>query len=427
MNKPKKIYLPVWFPSSSCWLKSLIMVSFLTILVTLVKAFQLGIYFWEKLEGSLELLVCFSIIILLLLIPAFALAHHFFLLFFYVIREIFHKNYPDGLCFFPGIISWWKALYSWLVIMISTLAAILVFTLILPWFNLNYETAILEKSQWLYPETFSDKLLLFVFISIWLTVAAKLYQFEFLSNNYFRFIQTNYHLPSIKSTVNPIKSVGTKKVQKQRQIDLNNTNDELAKSCIYYRVNQTRESQKTRNTFNNKRIIHSQNNHQNKLLKTIKNNILVLLIIPLLALGVYRFSQWQLPSENPVLVVTEIPAPIPQEFNSETPEVAEIKTQPAPLSSPIEKSSSIPTTTIVLPPPDPFKLAVNRAMITAEMAQSAQSKVEWEAVASQWQDATELMKIVPASHPKYKQARKKIKEYQSYANYAIRVAETQAK
>ncbi|MDT9341995.1 hypothetical protein VV11_022295 [Trichodesmium erythraeum 21-75] len=66
------------------------------------------------------------------------------------------------------------------------------------------------------------------------------------------------------------------------------------------------------------------------------------------------------------------------------------------------------TKTIVLPPPDPFILAVNRAMNAAEMAQSAQSKIEWEAVASQWQDATELMKIVPPSHPKYKKARKKI-------------------
>ena len=82
------------------------------------------------------------------------------------------------------------------------------------------------------------------------------------------------------------------------------------------------------------------------------------------------------------------------------------------------------TKTIVLPPPDPFILAVNRAMNAAEMAQSAQSKIEWEAVASQWQDATELMKIVPPSHPKYKKARKKINEYQSYTNYAIRVGKT---
>ena len=108
-------------------------------------------------------------------------------------------------------------------------------------------------------------------------------------------------------------------------------------------------------------------------------------------------------------------------MNSENPEAREIKTQPTPQSSVEKQFVSIPRTTIVLPPPDPFTLAVNRAINAAQMAQSAQSQIEWEAIASQWQDATEFMKIVPPSHPKYKEARKKIKEYQSYADYAIRV------
>ncbi|OZH54624.1 hypothetical protein AFK68_09765, partial [Hydrocoleum sp. CS-953] len=58
----------------------------------------------------------------------------------------------------------------------------------------------------------------------------------------------------------------------------------------------------------------------------IKDNILVLLIIPLLGLGVYRFSQWQLVSETPVVVVTEIPSPIPKKLNSEKPEKTDPKT-----------------------------------------------------------------------------------------------------
>ncbi|MGD1716295.1 hypothetical protein [Dapis sp. BLCC M172] len=414
MNKPKKLYLPRWFPYPSSWLKALIMLSFMTILVAIIRNFELGRYFWEQLGGSLELLVCLSIVILFFLIPFFVFAHHFFILFFHTIRETFSKRYRYNLLFFPAIISWWKALYSWLVIMISTLAAILLSTLIMPWFNLNYTVFILEKNRFLYPESVIEKLILFVFISIWLIVAAKFYQFEFISKSFFLFSKTNYYTQTKNYKVN-------QKNQNQRQIDLKKIDDELAKSSIYYGVNQITKPQNIREQAYNNQLINSQNNQLKKLPKIIKDNILVLLIIPLLGLGVYRFSQWQLVSETPVVVVTEIPSPIPKKLNSEKPEIAEVKTKPTPLSSPTKKSASISTTTIVLAPPDPFKLAVNRAINAAEMAQSAQSQIEWEAVASQWQDATELMKIVPPSHPKYKEARKKIKEYQSYADYASRV------
>ncbi|MGD1809339.1 hypothetical protein ACP6PL_28430 [Dapis sp. BLCC M126] len=415
MNKPKKFYLPIWFPYPSSWLKALIMLSFLTILVALIRNFELGRYFWEQVGGSLELLVSLSIVILFFFIPVFAFAHHFFILLFNTIRETFSKKYRYHLFFFPTIISWWKALYSWLVIMISTLAAILVSTLIMPWINLNYTVFILEKNLFLYPESVIDKLLLFIFISIWVIVAAKLYQFEFISKSFFLSSKTNHYSQAKSSKVNQIN-------QNQPDVDLNKIDDELAKSSIYYGVNQITKPQNIREQIHNKKLIYSQNNQLKKLPKIIRDNILVLLIIPLLGLGVYKFSQWQLASETPVVTVTEIPSPIPKKLNSEKPEVEEVKIEPTPLSSPTKKSASIPTKTIVLPPPDPFTLAVNRAINAAEMAQSAQSQIEWEAVASQWQDATELMKIVPVSHPKYKEARKKIKEYQSYADYAIRVA-----
>ncbi len=414
MNKLKKLYLPTWFPYPSSWLKALIMFSFLTFVITIIRDFELELYFEEQLGGSLELLVCLSIVILFFLIPIFAFAHHFLILLFHTIREIFSKRYRYNLFFFPAIISWWKALYSWLVIMISTLAGILISTLILPWFNLNYTFIILEKSKILYPDTLIYKLLLFIFISIWLIVAAKLYQFEFVSKSFFLLSKTNHHIQPRKYTVNQTN-------QNPHQINLNNIDNGLAKFRIDYRVNQITKPQNLRDKAYKKKLIYSPNNLLKKSPKILKDNILVLLIIPLLGLGVYGFSQWELVSKTPVVVVTEIPSPIPKEVNSEKPEVAEIKTKPTPLSSPAKQSASIPTTTIVLPPPDPFTLAVNRAMNAAEMVQSAQSKIEWEAVASQWQDATELMKIVPVSHPKYKEARKKIKEYQSYADYAIRV------
>ena len=386
MNKLKKLYLSTWFPYPSSWVKALIMLYFFTFVITIIINFELGVYFWEQLGSSLEILVSLSIIFLFFLIPIFAFAHYFFILLFHTIRQTFSRKYRYSLVIFPAIISWWKALYSWSVIMISTLAAILVFTLILPLLDLNYIVFILEENRLLSPELLIDKLLIFIFIIIWLIVAAKLYQFEFLLNSFFMLMNDNYYTQSKSYKLYPIK-----------------------------------KSKRPRNKIYNKKLINSENNYLRKLYKIIKNNILVLLIIPLLGLGVYQFSQWQLASEDPVVIMTDIPSPITKEVNPKNSKVTGIKTKPSPIYSPTKKSLSIPTTTIVLPPPDPFTLAVNRALNAAEMAQSAKSQIEWEAVASQWQDATELMKIVPPSHPKYKEARKKVKEYQNYVDYAIRV------
>ena len=95
MNKPKKFYLPIWFPYPSSWLKALIMLYLLIFAITIIRNFELGVYFWEQLRGSLEILVCLSIIILFLLIPIFAFAHHFLILLFRAIRQAFSKKYPD--------------------------------------------------------------------------------------------------------------------------------------------------------------------------------------------------------------------------------------------------------------------------------------------------------------------------------------------
>ncbi|MDE5095522.1 MAG: hypothetical protein O4804_15290 [Trichodesmium sp. St11_bin5] len=417
MNKPKKYYLPICFRHPSSCLKALIMLYFLTFIITIIRDFELGVYFEEQLGGSLEILVCLSIIILFFWIPVFAFAHHFFILFFHTIRQTFSKRYRYNLFFFPVTISWWKALYSWLVTIISTLAAILVSTLILPWFNLNYTVFILEKNRFLYPNSVIDKLLLFVFVSLWLIVATKLYQFEFISNKKNMLSKKNHYAPAKTSKVYP-------KNKNKPQINVNNLDNQPAKYSTYYGVNKIKKSQRPRNIVYSKKPNKSQNSYIKKIQKTIKRNFLILLIIPILGLGIYWFSTWKLVSKTAVVVENEIPSSIPKKVNSENPEVREVKTKSISLSSPEKQSASVTTKTIVLPPPDPFILAVNRAMNAAEMAQSAQSKIEWEAVASQWQDATELMKIVPPSHPKYKKARKKINEYQSYTNYAIRVGKT---
>ncbi|NET52712.1 MAG: hypothetical protein F6K09_29750, partial [Merismopedia sp. SIO2A8] len=48
-----------------------------------------------------------------------------------------------------------------------------------------------------------------------------------------------------------------------------------------------------------------------------------------------------------------------------------------------------------------FRLAVNKAMNAADLTQSAQSSQEWNQVATNWQEAIDLMKAVPTSSSKY--------------------------
>lgn len=65
-----------------------------------------------------------------------------------------------------------------------------------------------------------------------------------------------------------------------------------------------------------------------------------------------------------------------------------------------------------------FRWAVNRAMNAAELTQTASSKDEWSTVSAWWEEAIELMKAVPKSHPKYQLAQDKIQEYQQKLTYA---------
>lgn len=429
MNNLKKFRLPIWFPYPISCLKAVILAASMMIFFMAIKLQLTGTNVGQKLGESEELLICSTILFLLFLIPIFAFLHHFIQLLFRIFRQIFNRQHRYKLFWFPEFRSWWKALYSWLVIIISTLTAILVYTLLLPWFDLSYKATIFARSNFFYPQTFPEKLLLFVFILIWMVVAAKLYHIEFLSA---QFLQLHPATPRIKKKSAKVRKSISPEIQKipqkqnnrppiKPQTNFNQTGNELAKYSSNYGVNQIPKTHIYTKKIN--QTYHPYNNYQKKLQKIFKENILILLIIPVLGLAVYGFSRWQLVSETPVVVVTKISSPVTNQLNSQDLEVEPTTIQSALSPTPITESSPISSETIVLPPPDPFKLAVNRAMNAAEMAQSAKSTVEWEAVASQWQDATELMKIVPASHPQYTLARKKIQEYQSYSDYAQRVVE----
>lgn len=76
-------------------------------------------------------------------------------------------------------------------------------------------------------------------------------------------------------------------------------------------------------------------------------------------------------------------------------------------SSPPPSASTSPKPT----PVDPFSEAVKTATTTANLAQKAKTQAEWAKVATEWKRASELMKKVPNSHPKFKVAEDRAVQY----------------
>jgi len=161
----------------------------------------------------------------------------------------------------------------------------------------------------------------------------------------------------------------------------------------------------------------------------LAKQLLIILLVPLTAVGIYLFSKLPevqetisllVPSQSPSSVQPKPSSAIstPSPTTSPTPSAA---STPSPTASPSPSAASTPSSTASpasLPQSDPFREAVNKAMSAATTAQTAKSKDEWNLVASQWQEAIALMQAVPSSHPKFTVAQEKAVEYQSKLEYA---------
>jgi hypothetical protein len=126
----------------------------------------------------------------------------------------------------------------------------------------------------------------------------------------------------------------------------------------------------------------------------LTKKLLIILLVPLVAVGIYLFSR-----------LPELKETIPVPVASQSPSVT-----PTPITSPSSATS--------LPQRDFFGEAVNKAMSAATTTQSAKSKDEWNLVASEWQEAIALMKAVPPCHPQHSVAQQKAVDYQRNLDYA---------
>ncbi|MBO1349915.1 MAG: hypothetical protein EBE86_022195 [Hormoscilla sp. GUM202] len=154
----------------------------------------------------------------------------------------------------------------------------------------------------------------------------------------------------------------------------------------------------------------------------------IILVVLLLGSGVWWFLNQKLAPQQP-----QVKEPAPSQPKRPVPTPAE-KPQPANQTSPgtggvdpaqgwrlaINKANSAGTGGV--DPAQGWRLAINKANSAWELTQTAQTKADWETVASQWTEAIELLKIVPSDHPEYDRAQQKIVEYQKNLEYAQRVA-----
>ena len=76
------------------------------------------------------------------------------------------------------------------------------------------------------------------------------------------------------------------------------------------------------------------------------------------------------------------------------------------------------------PQVDPFTKGIDKAIKAANLAQSAQSKQDWDLVASGWTQAIAAMQAVSPENPKRAFAQKKVIEYLQYLDVALQKAST---
>lgn len=364
--KLKKNHWPVWFPYPTSWLKALILALFLRVIIFIIDSTSKVGYRIAYFVNSLELFVMFTILLFLSPIIIISFTHHcLHLLLSRFIPEIQAPEIGKTQGFFPGIMSWWEGLYAWVVIVISTLIAIFLSTIFLPFFNITY-TQSLE-----YYINFHNKIVI-IFGFFYIFAAALIYQIEYLVRQRIisaysgkKAIDTNQDNPDFK----------IEKEFNQLPVEIN------VNKVKSYILSSPKEIKITNNI--------SRFSNRNKYW-------LLVILIFLITMGIYLSSE-----------VLEIFA-LSFKNQPETPSQTVLVT-PSPLTS---ESPNVLLKT------DTFREAVNKAIKAANLTQLAKSPDEWKTVVSEWQEAIALMKNVPSSSQNYAIAQQKIREYQKNLNYA---------
>ncbi|HLO88092.1 MAG TPA: hypothetical protein VK203_24235 [Nostocaceae cyanobacterium] len=384
-QKKQKFSWPVWFPYPSSWVRSLIILIFFSLITrysgeNIVKSgYEIAYY-----SRSPEALAIFTLILLLFPIPLITFIHHsLHTLISQVLPGIKSREISRNLRILPGVISIWEGLLAWLVIVLSTLTALLISSFILPVFNVNYSKPVEYYTN--YQET-----IIYIFGFLWITTGAYIYQIEFLFKR--QLISTHsVREKLVKNQENPNRS---------KLDEIKNEILEMTGQTTRLQTPANLSERTAQKTQLQAEFIAPETTVKNnqEIQIRIKKKWLIYSLIPLVAISVFLFSK-----------IINLQNFTPQ------PQVAANQSLP---SSTINTTPTITTSPTITPQIDNFREAVNKAINAANLTQTAKSKAEWNNVVNEWQTAINLMKTVPASSPNYVVAQQKIIQYQKNMNYA---------
>jgi hypothetical protein len=375
----KKKRLPIWFPYASSWLSALMLSVVMAGFVSIIKRNSSGLLLkLVKSFANPEQLTILLIFFLILPIPAIALFHHFFLGRFIPIIPGVRISKTQG--FIPGVISWWESLYSWLIVVLSTLIATLFCTPFLPLFKLSYQRLIFTYNQ---PHTAIQIL----FAVVWLFNAAVFYQVEYLFKR--RLISDDSDISTFENTThNSTVEVESKPIESgvtEVQINGESPTEKPTKPSFF---------------ANN---------------RNLPKKFFIAILIPLVGAWLYLFAN--LPE-----VKEEIPASFSFQKIFTTPSKTEnsnsLTSKPSPKSEVVKDDSSLADSLQI----DTFDKAVETASTADKLSKLAQSPEEWKQVVRNWRKAIALMQAVPDSSSNYILAQHKIREYKLYLDFAQQYA-----
>ncbi len=355
--------LPLWIPYPNAWLSALMLSVLMSAFLGILRSYGDSFYNLPKYTKTPEQLTVVVILILILPIPAIALFHHLFLSRFMSPIPGEKINATSG--FFPGLISWWESLYSWLVIVLSTLIATLICTPFLTLFQLNY-TKIIET----YAENPSNIRL--AFAAVWVLCAAIFYQVAYLFKARLVF----------SDSIDEIDTADNK----SEQLEVENV-VEIPSTTVATTSDTTKKS----------------SDESTAVVKERKSSKKFLNIFVLSLVGAWLYMFFTLPDVQQSISSGNFAEQVQKRITTETQLV----------NSQVSKLSSQGSS---------FTEALTLANSAAQMQKLATSKEDWNTVAGKWKAALALMKTIPPESPNYIVAERKIGEYQKKLNDAEKQA-----
>jgi hypothetical protein len=354
--------LPVWIPYPNAWLSALMLSVLMGAFLGILRRYGDSLNNLPKYTNAPEQLTVIVILILILPIPAIALFHHLFLSRFMSPIPGEKINATSG--FVPGLISWWESLYSWLVIVLSTLIATLICTPFLPLFQLNY-TKIIET----YAENPSN--LRLAFAAVWILCAAIFYQVAYL-------FKTRLVLGDSIDEIDPGKN---------KSKESNIEEEEIVSTTVVTTSDTTKKS----------------SDDSTSVVKERKSSKTFLNIFVLSLVGAWLYMFFTLPDVQQSISSGNFGEQIQKRISTET---KVVNTEFAKLSS---QGSS-------------FSEALTLANSAAQSEELATSQEDWNTVIGKWKAALALMKTIPPESPNFIVAEQKIGEYQKKLNAAEKQA-----